>query len=510
MSKTGTGNFFEDFQLGQEIRHATPRTVERRRRRPLPRPDRLALPAALLATRSPALERPAGGARSRTCWPSISSSARRSPTSRSTPWPISATPTGASWAWSIPGDTIQRPLAGDRAQGDLERPDRHRLGAQPAAGRTDGTPLVDYVRWVMVRKRDPALAGAGARRAPSCPTHVAPERLVVPAGLRRDQDRPGGDRLALLLRGLCGRREDRPCRRHGRDGERAPARHPALPERCAGALQRPHRAAGPAGRLHRLRRRRDLARPGAFVQRPGQLPAHAGDQRRQPRQSLPRRRHGLCLVGGAGHGRACRAAPTSAPCACGWSRPRTGPATTSRCKDAEGRYLPEILLDLDYWALIPAAGRSRPERSRRALAGSTGDSPAALATRIAAARWRAAAASSRRSSRSRTAARFSRVAISSGLSRPSAFSSMRRCPGQQRLASRQAPRSPCSSARLFRLTASRGLVGAVVGLLDRHRPLQQRQGRVVVAAALRSSSAEIVQRRRELGRGRPEQALERG
>ena len=27
MSKTATGNFFEDFRIGQEIRHATPRTV---------------------------------------------------------------------------------------------------------------------------------------------------------------------------------------------------------------------------------------------------------------------------------------------------------------------------------------------------------------------------------------------------------------------------------------------------------------------------------------------------
>ena len=27
MSKTNTGNFFEDFQVGQTIRHATPRTV---------------------------------------------------------------------------------------------------------------------------------------------------------------------------------------------------------------------------------------------------------------------------------------------------------------------------------------------------------------------------------------------------------------------------------------------------------------------------------------------------
>ena len=26
-SKTETGNFFEDFQIGQEIRHATPRTL---------------------------------------------------------------------------------------------------------------------------------------------------------------------------------------------------------------------------------------------------------------------------------------------------------------------------------------------------------------------------------------------------------------------------------------------------------------------------------------------------
>ena len=27
MSKTGAGNFFEDFRIGQVIRHATPRTI---------------------------------------------------------------------------------------------------------------------------------------------------------------------------------------------------------------------------------------------------------------------------------------------------------------------------------------------------------------------------------------------------------------------------------------------------------------------------------------------------
>jgi 2-methylfumaryl-CoA hydratase len=27
MTKTGTGNFFEDFRIGQVIKHATPRTI---------------------------------------------------------------------------------------------------------------------------------------------------------------------------------------------------------------------------------------------------------------------------------------------------------------------------------------------------------------------------------------------------------------------------------------------------------------------------------------------------
>ena len=35
MSKTSPGNCFEDFRIGQVIRHATPRTVTDRRRRAL-------------------------------------------------------------------------------------------------------------------------------------------------------------------------------------------------------------------------------------------------------------------------------------------------------------------------------------------------------------------------------------------------------------------------------------------------------------------------------------------
>ena len=33
MTKTSSGNFFEDFRLGQTIRHATPRTVTELHRR---------------------------------------------------------------------------------------------------------------------------------------------------------------------------------------------------------------------------------------------------------------------------------------------------------------------------------------------------------------------------------------------------------------------------------------------------------------------------------------------
>ena len=86
----------------------------------------------------------------------------------------------------------------------------------------------------------------------------------------------------------------------------------------------------------------------------GNAPAPAGDQRRQPRQPVPRRRHGLRLVGGAGRrptlpGRtdvgALRlrlVATKDRPV------PRLPAARTRRAS-----YLPEILLDLDYWVLVP-------------------------------------------------------------------------------------------------------------------------------------------------------------
>ena len=75
---------------------ATPRSIRRstarasRRRAPRPSPARSAIPRA----------------RSTTCSPSTSCSARRCRTSRSTPSPISATPTAGSSQAVYPGDTL--------------------------------------------------------------------------------------------------------------------------------------------------------------------------------------------------------------------------------------------------------------------------------------------------------------------------------------------------------------------------------------------------------------------
>ena len=43
--------------------------------------------------------------------------------------------------------------------------------------------MLEYVRWVLVRKRDPA-SPAPAPSVPDLPEHVAPEHLSVPPGLR--------------------------------------------------------------------------------------------------------------------------------------------------------------------------------------------------------------------------------------------------------------------------------------------------------------------------------------
>ena len=98
-------------------------------------------------------------------------------------------PTAGSWAWSIPGDTIH---ARSQVIGLKETSSRQTgiVWVRSQGWKEDGTPIVDYARWVMVRKRDPA-SPAPEAVVPELPGCVTPDRLVVPAGLRATRIDPG-------------------------------------------------------------------------------------------------------------------------------------------------------------------------------------------------------------------------------------------------------------------------------------------------------------------------------
>lgn len=182
MSKTNPGNFFEDFRLDQEIRHATPRTVTA---------GDAALYTALYGSRF-ALASSDEFARS--CG-------------------LAAAPVDDFLAFHVVfGKTV--PDVSLNAVANLGYADC-RFGAPVQAGDTlrtvskviglkensnrktgvvyvrstgtnqRGEMVLDYVRWVMVRKRDEA-APAPGDFVPDLPKVVAPENLLVPVSLRLD------------------------------------------------------------------------------------------------------------------------------------------------------------------------------------------------------------------------------------------------------------------------------------------------------------------------------------
>ena len=174
--------------------------------------------------------------------------------------------------------------------------------APPATTRTH-KPVLEYVRWVMVRKRDEA-APAPGDHVPRLPTALDPKVLgeACPA-----IDVPAYD-FALAgspykFRRLRGRREDRPRRRHHRRGSRAHDRDAALSEHRAHPFRPVHRQAGPLRPPADLRRPRHLARPRAVLQRARQRLPCRRHQWRPPRRAAVRRRHRVRLVGSAGQGR---------------------------------------------------------------------------------------------------------------------------------------------------------------------------------------------------------------
>jgi 2-methylfumaryl-CoA hydratase len=180
MSKTAEGNFFEDFGVGQEILHATPRTVTEG--------DatlylaltgsRFAVHCAATMARMAGLPRP----------PLDDLLTFHLVFGRSVP-DVSRNAVanlgyadGRFGALLYPGDTLS---ATSTVIGLRESSSRTTgiVYVRTRAMKDDGREVLDFVRWVLVAKRDPA-SPAPQPVVPELPDHVAPERLRVPPGLR--------------------------------------------------------------------------------------------------------------------------------------------------------------------------------------------------------------------------------------------------------------------------------------------------------------------------------------
>ena len=179
MSKTDPGRFFEDFRLGEVLRHATPRSVSE---------ADAALYLALTGTRF-----------------AVNSSdpfaqalgLGRAPLDDFLAFHIVFGKTvadvsinavanlgyaqGVFGAPLYPGDTV---TARSEVIGLRENSNRQTgtVYVRSQGCNQHGESIVDYVRWVMVRKRDPA-APAPAASVPVPAAAVAPEALVIPKGL---------------------------------------------------------------------------------------------------------------------------------------------------------------------------------------------------------------------------------------------------------------------------------------------------------------------------------------
>lgn len=179
MSKTSTGNFFEDFKVGQAFRHATPRTLTE---------ADAALNTGLYGMRfainsSDEFARSLGLPRAplddllvfhvviAKTVPDISMNAV-------------ANLGYAEFRWGVPvypGDTLS---VSSTVLGLRETSDRKAgvVWVRSTGINQQGEVVLDYVRWVMVHKRDPAAPVAPAVVPKTAPA-VAPADLIVPQGL---------------------------------------------------------------------------------------------------------------------------------------------------------------------------------------------------------------------------------------------------------------------------------------------------------------------------------------
>jgi 2-methylfumaryl-CoA hydratase len=178
-NKTGTGSFFEDFKVGQEIRHATPRTLTE---------ADAALNIGLYGSRfainsSDEFARAVGLPRA----PLDDLLVFHVVIGKTVP-DISLNAVAnlgyAEFRWGVPvypGDTLS---ARSTVLGLRENSNRASgvVWVRSTGVNQKDEMVLDYVRWVMVHKRDPQ-ASVAAPVVPKTAASVAPADLVVPAEL---------------------------------------------------------------------------------------------------------------------------------------------------------------------------------------------------------------------------------------------------------------------------------------------------------------------------------------
>lgn len=178
-TKTSAGNFFEDFAVGQEIRHATPRTLS---------DGDSSLYVALHGSRFALQSSSEFARRSGLATAPIDDLLTFHVVLGKTVPDISLNAV-ANLGYAglrflrpvFPGDTLS---AESRIVGLKENSNRQSgiVYVRTRGHNQDGAPVLEYHRWVMVRKRD-AAAPVGAALVPELPDHVAADQLVVPDGL---------------------------------------------------------------------------------------------------------------------------------------------------------------------------------------------------------------------------------------------------------------------------------------------------------------------------------------
>ena len=348
MTKTSSGNFFEDFRLGQELRHATPRTVTA---------GDMALYTALTGSRFlQHCSDPFATAQGLPRAPVEDLLAFHIVFGKTVP-DISLNAVanlgyadGRFLSLVYPGDTLH---ARSEVIG-LKETSSGQTGIVHVRSRgfkQDGTPVLDYARWVMVRKRDPGTP-APAPVTPDLPPFVAPDRLVIPAGLQAAGIDPAQTGSPYFFEDYAaGERIDHV------DG--------------MGVMDSEHRLATRlyqnTARVHFNDHTEKAGRLGACIVYGGVVISLA---RALSFNGLGNALHVLAINAGS-HVNPCRAGDT----VYAWSEvlataelpgrgdvgalrlrlvaTRNRPCHDFPLRDEAGKYLPDILLDFDYWVLMP-------------------------------------------------------------------------------------------------------------------------------------------------------------